>query len=124
SVLLLPGAIAHNGYWIRALAIILRRNYAARVRTNAEHREVVSRDVLAPLRLGGLVAPDAAHADQLVPRLQSCKLDKTRRPVAEGLVFVVGEKRPVILQTAIDTAILDVAYSHQFARLGHWQGLE
>ena len=86
--------------------------------------EVVSRDVLAALRLGRLIASAAAHANEITPRLKSCQFEKARSPVAERLVFVVGEKRPVILQTAVDATILDIANAIEFARLGHRQGFQ
>jgi hypothetical protein len=76
------------------------------------------------LRLSRLIAPDAAHADQVVPRLESRKLDEAGRPIAESFVFVIGEKRPIIPQTAADTAILAIADPHEFTRLRHWQGLQ
>jgi phage shock protein C len=76
------------------------------------------------LRLSRLIAPDAAHAYQVVPRLESRKLDETRCPIAESLVFVIGEKRPVIPQTAADTAVLATANAHQFTGLRHRQGLQ
>ena len=65
TVLLSPSAIAHDRDGLRSLAIISGRKHAPRVRANAKHGEVVSRNILASLRLSRLFAPDAAHAYQV-----------------------------------------------------------
>jgi hypothetical protein len=45
-------------------------------------------------------------------------------PVAEGLVFVVGEEGPVVLQTPVDTAVLVVAQPIKLLGPGDRQGLQ
>ncbi len=67
------------------------------------------------------ITPDPHEA---APRLKRGQFGEPMRPVAKGLVLVVGEKRPVILQPAVHAAILVIADADQFTRLRHRQGLQ
>ena len=107
-----------------SVSIILRCEDPPSIGTDAKHGEVISRHVLRRLRFRGLVAAGAANAHQTAAGLEGGKLGETLRTVAERLVFVVGEDRPVILQATVHAAVLVVADSIEFTRLRHRQGLQ
>ena len=77
-----------------------------------------------PLGLGRLAAPGAADSREAPPGLKRGELAEPRGPVPEGHVFVVGEQRPVVLQPAVDAAVLLVADAVELFGLGDGQGFE
>ena len=121
---LLPGAVADHRDWRCAFAIVIRHQHSSRVRPDSEHGEIISRDELAPHGLRGLAAAAAAHSNEVMSRLKRGEFDETGRVIAESLIFVVGEERPVVLQAAVDAAILLVAHAIEFAGFGHRQGIQ
>ena len=122
--LLLPGAIADDRDRRCAFAIVVRREDAPRIRADAKHGKVISGDELAPHGLSRLAAAGAAHTDQIVSRLKGGEFDEAGRVIAEGFVFVVREKRPIVLETASDAAILHVTHTIEFAGFGDRQGIQ
>jgi len=123
-ILPLPGAIAHDGNRFGASPVIFRGEHPPYISADAEHREVVPGDVLGSLRLSRLAPPDAAYSRETVTSLKRRELAEPGCPVTEGLVFVVREERPVVLQAPVDTAILVVADPIQLAGPGYRQGLQ
>ena len=121
---LLPGAIAEHGNGSSALAVVVGSDHAPGIGANPEHGEVVSGNVFAFHGLGGLVRAAATHADKVRAGLKRGEFDESLGVVAEGFVLVVGEERPIVLQAAVDAAILDVAHAIEFARLRHRQGVQ
>ena len=91
---------------------------------DAKYGEVVSGDELGLNGLSGLTRPAPARPDQNASGLEGGEFEEARRVVAEFFVFVVGEERPIILKTAVDAAILDIAYTIELARLGDRQGVQ
>jgi hypothetical protein len=124
SVFLLPGGIAHHYNRFRSLAIIRLRKHPPGVCAHAEHREVVSRNVLGAHRLCRLIARVAPDSHEAAPGLEGGQLGEAARPVAESFVLVVGEERPTVLKPSVHAAVLVVADANQFAGLGHRQGLQ
>ncbi len=123
-VLPLPGTVAHDGNGFRASPVVVCVEYPPDVSADAEHREVVPGYVLGSLRLRGLIPPDPAHAGETATGLKRRELAEPLRPVAEGYVFVVGKKRPIVLQTAVDTAVFVVAQPIELLGPGYRQGLQ
>ena len=56
SILLLPQAIAHHCHWRSTGLIVLGRERTPGIRSYSEHGEVIARDKLARIALGGLRA--------------------------------------------------------------------
>ena len=71
-----------------------------------------------------MIAPHAAHPDQIASGLEAGKFPEAARVVAEGEVFVIRKQRPAVLKAAVDAAILDVADTIKFVWPDDGQGLE
>ena len=124
AILLLPCRIAHHCNGSCSVSVILHGESATGIGTDAEHGKIVSRNILCALRLSRLIAASAPDSFETTSRLKGGEFSKSGCVVAESLVFVVGEERPVILQSAIHAAILVVANAVKFTRLRHRQGFQ
>src|SRR5262249_3791230 len=111
----------HDDGWRRRRVVVGGEDAAAEG-ADAEGREVVAGDVLAPQRARGDVnniAPSPADADTEAARLEGGQLFELGRRLFEAFEEREREHAPAILRSALDAAVVAVADPVEAFRIGN-----